>query len=70
MKSFGSFARHANRGIAWAPATGLAMAELVMDGQSTSVDLSPFDPTRYTPASSKRGSRGRKQRGMDVGEQW
>jgi hypothetical protein len=58
------------RGIAWAPATGLAMAELVMDGHSTSVDLSPFDPTRYTPAASKRGSRGRKQRGMDVGEQW
>lgn len=55
------------RGIAWAPACGLAMAELILDGECTSVDLSPFDPARFTPKATKRG---RKQQGVDVGEQW
>jgi hypothetical protein len=57
------------RGIAWAPACGKAIAELVLDGKSTSVDLSPFDPARFTPAA-KRGGRGRKKQGESVGEQW
>jgi len=28
------------------PATGQAMASLILDGQSTHVDLTPFDPAR------------------------
>jgi hypothetical protein len=45
------------------------MSELVLDGECTSVDLKPFDPARFTPAA-KRGGRGRKRQGNDVGEQW
>jgi glycine/D-amino acid oxidase-like deaminating enzyme len=56
-------------GIAWAPACGLAMAELILQGKCTCVDLSPFDPARFTPAAV-RGNRGRKQQGTNVGEQW
>lgn len=56
-------------GIAWAPACGKAISELVMDGESESIDLRPFDPARFTPAS-QRGGRGRKKQGADVGEQW
>lgn len=54
-------------GIAWAPACGLAMAELILHGRSTSLDLSPFDPSRFAPKAAQRG---RKQKGVDVGEQW
>jgi glycine/D-amino acid oxidase-like deaminating enzyme len=57
-------------GIAWAPACGKAMAELVLEGDATSVDLRPFDPARFTPGIGKRGGRGRKRRGASVGEQW
>lgn len=54
-------------GIAWAPGCGRAMAELILEGKCTSLDLSPFDPARFNPASSKRG---RKKGTMNVGEQW
>lgn len=57
------------RGIAWAPATGKAMAELILHGRSECVDLDPFDPARFTPTAD-RGTRGRKRRGENVGEQW
>jgi hypothetical protein len=44
------------------------MSELILDGHSKSIDLQPFDPTRF---SSKRSSeRGRKKQGVNVGEQW
>jgi glycine/D-amino acid oxidase-like deaminating enzyme len=56
-------------GIAWAPACGRAISELVLEGESSSVNLDPFDPARFTPGA-KRGGRGRKRRGVDVGEQW
>mmetsp|Transcript_14236 Transcript_14236/g.20029 ORF Transcript_14236/g.20029 Transcript_14236/m.20029 type:complete len:435 (-) Transcript_14236:275-1579(-) len=56
-------------GIAWAPACGKAMAELVLQGECSSVNLAPFDPARFTP-SQGRGGRGRKKRGANVGEQW
>jgi glycine/D-amino acid oxidase-like deaminating enzyme len=62
--------RHTGRGIAWAPACGKSMAELILNGKSTSVDLTPFDPARFTPASSQRGGRGRKKQGESIGEQW
>jgi len=57
-------------GIAWAPACGKAMAELILDGKSSCVDLSPFNPARFTPTKTRRGGRGRKQQGTSVGEQW
>ena len=55
-------------GIAWAPATGKAMSELVLEGECKSVNLAPFDPARFTP-EAKRGGRGRKRQGTSVGEQ-
>lgn len=55
-------------GIAWAPACGRAIAELVVDGKCTSIDLKPFDPARFSKSTT--GRRGRKKQGMDVGEQW
>mmetsp|Transcript_8370 Transcript_8370/g.12144 ORF Transcript_8370/g.12144 Transcript_8370/m.12144 type:complete len:440 (+) Transcript_8370:46-1365(+) len=54
-------------GIAWAPACGKAMSELILDGSSSSIDLRPFNPTRFTTRISERG---RKRRGQSVGEQW
>lgn len=57
------------RGIAWAPACGKAMAELVLEGCSKSVNLTPFDPCRFNPVIP-HGGRGRKRRGANVGEQW
>jgi glycine/D-amino acid oxidase-like deaminating enzyme len=56
-------------GIAWAPACGKAMSELILEGESSRVNIKPFDPARFTP-KAKRGSRGRKRRGESVGEQW
>jgi glycine/D-amino acid oxidase-like deaminating enzyme len=41
---------HGPWGILNAPATGLALAELIVDGAASSVDLRPFDPARL-PAS-------------------
>ena len=55
------------RGIAWAPACGLGIAELVLEGKSKSIKLSAFDPSRFT---TKATSRGRKRQGTNVGEQW
>eukprot|EP00979_Chaetoceros_neogracilis_P003936 scaffold687_cov288-Chaetoceros_neogracile.AAC.28 len=54
-------------GIAWSPACGVAMSELILEGESTSIDLRPFDPTRFT---TRVQGRGRKRRGESVGEQW
>jgi hypothetical protein len=45
------------------------MSELVLNGESSSVNLAPFDPARFTPAAG-RGGRGRKKKGASVGEQW
>jgi len=44
---------HGPWGILNAPATGLAMAELVADGAAKLVDLRPFDPARL-PSSRRR----------------
>jgi len=41
-------------GILWAPATGLAMAELLVDGESKSIDLQAFDPGRFVPGRKRR----------------
>jgi hypothetical protein len=32
-----------------APGTGLAMAELISEGQASSIDLAPFAPDRLPP---------------------
>jgi glycine/D-amino acid oxidase-like deaminating enzyme len=40
---------HSVWGILNAPATGEAMAELIVDGAAHSMDLSPFDPGRMPP---------------------
>jgi glycine/D-amino acid oxidase-like deaminating enzyme len=40
---------HSVWGILNAPATGEAMAELIVDGAGRSVDLSAFDPARFPP---------------------
>lgn len=34
-------------GILNAPASGAALAELILDGKSSVVDLAPFDPARF-----------------------
>lgn len=35
-------------GILMGPAIGLGVAELMLDGEATSVDLRPFSPARFT----------------------
>ncbi len=45
---------HSVWGILNAPATGEAMAELVIDGAARTVDLSPFDPARLPPLDPAR----------------
>ena len=37
---------HGPWGMLNGPATGLALAELIVDGHARSVDLAPFDPAR------------------------
>ena len=41
---------HGPWGMLNAPATGRALAELIVDGAASSVDLRPFDPARLAPA--------------------
>ena len=41
---------HGLWGMLNAPATGLALAELIVDGRAKSVDLRPFDPARLPPS--------------------
>jgi glycine/D-amino acid oxidase-like deaminating enzyme len=45
---------HSVWGILNAPATGEAIAELILDGSTRSVDLSPFDPGRLPPFDTAR----------------
>ena len=40
---------HSVWGMLNAPATGEAMAELILDGAARTVDLAPFDPGRLLP---------------------
>ena len=49
---------HSIWGILNAPATGEAMAELILDGATDTVNLAPFDPGRLSPLSP--GSLGRR----------
>jgi glycine/D-amino acid oxidase-like deaminating enzyme len=54
-------------GILWAPASGLAMAELVATGKSSTIDLTAFRVNRFTRGNSRRG---KKKGEAEVGEQW
>ena len=45
------------------------MADLILNGACELIDLSPFDPARFTP-ENQRGGRGRKKQDLSVGEQW
>ncbi len=41
---------HGRKGILMSPAVGRAMAELIIDGAATSLNLTPFDPARFAQA--------------------
>jgi glycine/D-amino acid oxidase-like deaminating enzyme len=45
---------HSVWGILNAPATGEAMAELIVDGSARTVDLTPFDPGSLAPLDPTR----------------
>ena len=45
---------HSVWGILNAPATGEAVAELILDGAARTVDLAPFDPARLAPLDPTR----------------
>ena len=49
---------HSVWGILNAPATGEAMAELILDGAARTVDLAPFDPARLDPLDPAQLRRG------------
>ncbi len=38
---------HGRKGILQSPPSGLAMAELILDGHAETLDLTPFDPARF-----------------------
>ena len=62
-------------GILWAPISGLAMSQLLVDGQCSVIDLMPFQLTRFLPKRRKerkvtKAKYGRKNGEEDVGEQW
>lgn len=56
-------------GILWAPASGLAMAELIVNGESSTINLKAFAPGRFGLGASS-SKRGRKKGTVEVGEQW
>merc|ERR1719229_1348579 len=54
-------------GILWAPVSGLAMSEVIVDGEATTVDLRRFAPGRFADgAGGGRGGRGRKMGSVSV----
>ncbi len=49
---------HSGTGFKTAPAIGLGMAELILDGATSSVDISPFDPNRFAEGRPLVGEHG------------
>jgi sarcosine oxidase subunit beta len=49
---------HSGTGFKTAPAIGLGMAELILDGAATSVDIAPFDPARFAEGRLLVGEHG------------
>jgi glycine/D-amino acid oxidase-like deaminating enzyme len=56
-------------GILWAPASGLAVAELMATGTSSTLNLQHFSPDRFDRAGAA-SRRGKKKGSVEVGEQW
>merc|ERR1719171_440153 len=55
-------------GILWAPVSGRAMSELIVDGKASCVDLRPFAPGRFSnDRGYASGGRGRKRGSEPVG---
>ena len=50
-----------------APAAGLCMAELVAEGKAKSANIDAFSPARFFTSRTRRG---KKMKGIEVGEQW
>jgi len=65
-------AGHNAWGITWAPVTGRAMAELILQGEARVVNLKPFSPRRFDTTVQRElmRERGRRRRGEPIGEQW
>jgi glycine/D-amino acid oxidase-like deaminating enzyme len=65
-------------GILWAPISGLAISELIVDGECSSIDLRPFQIDRFqpkkaagsAPIAGDQEGHGRKKGGQSLGEQW
>jgi sarcosine oxidase subunit beta len=49
---------HSGTGFKTAPAVGLGMAELILDGAATTVDISAFDPNRFAEGRPLAGEHG------------
>ena len=49
---------HSGTGFKTAPAIGLGMAELILDGVATSVDIAPFEPGRFAAGRLLVGEHG------------
>ena len=49
---------HSGTGFKTAPAIGLGMAELILDGVATSVDIAPFEPARFAEGRLLVGEHG------------
>jgi sarcosine oxidase, subunit beta len=52
---------HSGTGFKTAPAVGLGMSELILDGATSSVDLAPFAPTRFAEGRLLVGEHGEEQ---------
>ena len=65
-------AGHNAWGILWAPVTGLAMSQLIVDGEASVANIKPFSPRRFDTLTQRTLLRQRgRQRGDDsIGEQW
>ena len=57
-------------GILWAPVSGLLMAELLVNGKTSTVDISSFSIARFSKQGYKVEKRGKKVKGNPIGEQW
>ena len=52
---------HSGTGFKTAPAVGLGMSELILDGAARTVDLAPFAPTRFAEGRPLVGEHGEEQ---------
>ena len=57
-------------GILWSLVSGRAMAELVVQGKASIVDLRPFSAQRFATGAKAKSARGRAKGETQVGEQW